>query len=96
MSIPTSIGSNMYATTFSANSWLSFLREDITYYVMPPRKMSTQGLHLLKEKVGEWLLKRSDICSALETNGQWNHTLYLLSLAYFLSQFLMLVALLVA
>jgi hypothetical protein len=49
---------------------------------MPPKKMPTRALHLLKQKVGEWLLKRTDLYSALETNGQWNHSLYFLSLAY--------------
>ena len=72
------MGSSIYTTTFSENSWISFVREDLSYFVMPPRKMSTSALHLLKQKVGEWLLKRTDLYSALETNGQWNHSLYFL------------------
>jgi hypothetical protein len=61
---------------------MSFVREDLSYFVMPSQKLSTRALHLLKQKVGEWLLKRTDLYSALETNGQWNHSLYFLSLAY--------------
>jgi len=63
---------------------MSFVREDLSYFVLPSQKLSTRALYLLKQRVGDWLIKRTDIYSALETNGQWNHTLYLLSLAYFL------------
>jgi hypothetical protein len=82
LKIPQSVSVNGYTGTFSDNSWISFVREDLSYFVMPPHKLSKRALHLLKQKVGEWLLKRTDLYSALETNGQWNHSLYFLSLAY--------------
>ena len=80
---PGSIAPTTFNATFSDNSWMSFVREDLSYFVLPSQKLSTKALYLLKQRVGDWLIKRTDIYSALETNGQWNHTLYLLSLAYF-------------
>jgi hypothetical protein len=69
-----------YSETDSAR--LSCLREDISYYVIPPRKMSKPALHLLKQKVGEWLIKRNDIIAAYENSPQWRHILYFLGIAY--------------
>lgn len=62
---------------------MSFVREDLTYFVMPRRKFHPRELSLLKQRVGDWLLKKTDIFAALLVTGtQWHHTMYFLLLAY--------------
>ena len=74
--------------TMAANSriysgaYMSFVREDLTYFIMPRRKFQPRELSLLKQRVGEWLVKRTDIFAALQVTGtQWHHTIYFLLLA---------------
>src|SRR5277367_6943134 len=62
--------------------WVSFVREDSAYFVLPDRRLSKLALHLLKAKVGECLLKRTDIHAGLEIDPQWHHTLCFLELWY--------------
>jgi hypothetical protein len=60
---------------------MSFVREDLTYFVLPPGKLSTPDLHALKQRVGDWLVAKTDIFAGLQISSQWNHTLYFLLLS---------------
>jgi hypothetical protein len=77
---PTIIGnSRVYS-----GAYMSFAREDLTYFVMPRQKLHPRELSQLKQRVGGWLLKRTDIFAALQVTGtQWHHTMYFLLLAFF-------------
>ena len=61
---------------------MSFIREDLTYFVLPPRNLPTLEIYNLKQRVGDWLVSRTDIFAGLQISSQWNHTLYFLLLAY--------------
>jgi len=76
---PTSFG----GAQLYLGSYISLVREDLTYFVLPRQHLSTDERLILKQRVGEWLAKRTNILAALAAAGpQYKKLLFFLGIGY--------------
>ena len=63
---------------------LSYAEEELSYIVMPPRKLSKAAISLLRERVGKWIIKRNDIHDSFKvvSKEQWADCVQWLTRAY--------------